>query len=77
MIPEANKYYQLHYVDNEFPIYSYIGSGRFTGKTTVVEGTEETVYLFDNLFSQKGYTNEAYFSEKNIQNVVAVPTNVG
>jgi hypothetical protein len=75
MIPEVNSFYHLEYNDDKDPIYSYTGTGKFVGKTTTVANDPKVYYLFNNLKSKPGYTNEAYFGEENIKQKVDIPSN--
>jgi hypothetical protein len=70
MIPETGKRYYIDYRDHQFPEFSYIGTGTFTGvieeDSDEVDPSKGFLYRFDSLEVDFGFTDSGVFAEEDI-----------
>lgn len=70
MIPTTNKIYFLEYFahGSDSAELSYMGPGKFTGKVTENENSpDQTLYWFDGLKLENGFTDGGWFAEEDIK----------
>jgi hypothetical protein len=68
MVPVKNKKYLIDYrpssSDDSLGEYGYVGMATYTGEEEQID--KETLYLFQGLQEEFGFTNTALFSEEDI-----------